>query len=273
VTRRGVLAILAFAAVLSSGLPAVADHFVPIQPGGQVLMPDGGSCTLNFVFEDPAGGRYIGTAGHCVQHLSLGARLSVRDLGEFGTLVYVSFHEDPLDWNDFALIRIDEDKVPSSSAAMRGWGGPLGAEDAFLPGTPTVFYGQATLLGDTEPTRALRAGVLQEVTASAPMRDWFIASNPSWAGDSGSGMLTARGTALGVIVGGAMVANQGGAKGPTIHKVLAELQGSGFDVALKTAPFELPAAAEQLALGMLGHCIVEPMGPPGDPDSCVRQPF
>jgi hypothetical protein len=172
-----------------------------VRPGA-VVQSDAGQCTFNFLFTGSDGRRYIGTAGHCIlgdspvggdageESWAPGAGPEARDgqdqrIGEFAYAIL----EDP---KDFALIRLDAG-VPASPQ-MCHFGGPTGV-NSDRPSGPVVLnhFGQGLALGDTVPGRtALATGM--------PDPDHVYADGAVVPGDSGSGIISADGRAVGVIV-------------------------------------------------------------------------
>src|SRR5467141_1721949 len=116
-------------------VPAAAPLGTGTCPGvrpGAIVRSDVGQCTLNFLFVGSDGGRYIGTAGHCILGTSpfggnageivwaTGMAPVARDgsgnrIGEF---IYAIL-QDP---KDFALILLDPQV--QASASMCHFGGP-----------------------------------------------------------------------------------------------------------------------------------------------------
>lgn len=167
-----------------------------VRPGALVETPLG-FCTLNFLFDGSDGGRYVGTAGHCV--LSNGGEKSwaagtgpvAKDasgdrIGEFAYAVL----SDP---KDFALIRLDAG-VPADPQ-MCHFGGPTGS-NRDTPTAPVVLhhYGQGLVLGDTVPGRTSLA------LTGMPSKDNVEAVGAVISGDSGSGVISDDGRAVGVVV-------------------------------------------------------------------------
>ena len=220
-----IIASIAAAALMALGAPARADAFTidgkrcslievpaaaPIGttpcPGvrpGALVETDKGVCSFNFLFRGADGQRYIGTAGHCILGESAvggenvgertwapGAGPVARDsegnrIGEFAYAVL----EDP---KDFALIRLDA--TAPASAQMCHFGGPTGTH-ADRPSTLTLLhhYGNGLLVGDVLPARsALALGM--------PNPDHVLATGAVVPGDSGSGIISADGRAVGVVV-------------------------------------------------------------------------
>ena len=180
-----------------------------VRPGAYVAAPQGG-CTLNFVFrarEKTAEGtrsvRYVGTAGHC----ALGAArerswapnkgpkafdVAGRKIGEFVYAVLEPGEGLIGAYRDFALIRLDGDV--KSSIAMCHFGGPTGI-NADMGGGPVVVhhYGQGLGWGETIPART-------SVVRSLNDPDVAGATGAINYGDSGAGVISADGRALGVVV-------------------------------------------------------------------------
>ncbi|HEX9711336.1 MAG TPA: hypothetical protein VGB52_02150 [Actinomycetota bacterium] len=223
---RAITATLALAAtVLLVPAPGSAvPGETPIQPGAKIFSPVG-QCTMNFVFTDPAGTLYIGTAGHCAR---VGDRVSSEE-GSFGTAVYS--HRTTV--KDFALIRIDTDRYDQVDPAVRAWGGPTGHTTATETtiGDPLLQYGFGIGFGEAAETRQ-RLGPMSNDSFTR-----YRAYVPSNFGDSGSPVLhAATGKALGVVVEFAYAT--GLSEGPTVEAILADLAAEGYALAVVTAPWE-----------------------------------
>lgn len=173
-----------------------------VRPGG-IVQSEQGQCTLNFLFEGSDGRRYIGTAGHCL----LGDSEFGGDAGEIsceageicpeafdaagmriGEFAYAVL-ESP---KDFALVRLDPgvDADPS----MCHFGAPAGLNDD-LSGEPVVlhYFGNGRIIGDLLPARSALA-------LGTPHPDHVFAQGVALPGDSGAGVLSGDGRALGVLV-------------------------------------------------------------------------
>lgn len=197
-------------------MPTAAPFGVTSCPGvrpGSVIDAGVGLCSLNFMFTDPTGQRYMGTAGHCLLAttpiggvdvgeavFSPGAGPVARDtagrrIGEFAYAVL----EDP---KDFALVRLD----PSVEANPQvcGFGGPTGVNTE-NPGllSPTVLSSFGNPLG-------LGTGVTAKtfVALGMPSDDHVFATGVVLPGDSGGPVIDAAGRAVGVVISvGLHVAN------------------------------------------------------------------
>ena len=182
-----------------------------VRPGGRVVTRIG-DCTLNFLFKAPDGTRYIGTAGHCVDpgteytfkdsdsdgngHIekvwAWGSGPAARDSARhrFGEFVYTVV--DPP--KDFALIRLDPGV--EASPEMCHFGAPRGVSTTTTDTmSPVVlrYYGNAEGVGDVAPARSA-------VALGTPDPDHIYATGLALPGDSGAGVMTADGLAIGVLV-------------------------------------------------------------------------
>ena len=188
-------------------VPAAAPLGTGTCPGvrpGAIVLTDVGQCTLNFLFQGSDGSRYIGTAGHCI----LGTSPFGGDVGEMawapgsgpvardadgnpiGEFAYAIL-QDP---KDFSLIRLDP--LVEASAAMCHFGGPTTVNDDRPDITQPVvlnWFGNGILVGTLLPARsALAAGM--------PDPDHVFADGAAAPGDSGSGIISSDGRAVGVVV-------------------------------------------------------------------------
>lgn len=165
-----------------------------VRPGA-VVNSDAGQCSFNFMWTDPTGNRYMGTAGHCIidggeQTWSYGSGPVARNAANqrVGEFVYAVL-QDP---KDFAVIRLDAGTA--ASPQMCHFGGPTGQNDD-LTNSPVVLnhFGQGLALGATVPGRTA-------VAKSMPDADHVYADGAAIFGDSGSGAISADGRAVGVLV-------------------------------------------------------------------------
>ena len=188
-------------------VPAAAPLGTGTCPGvrpGAIVLTDVGQCTLNFLFQGSDGSRYIGTAGHCI----LGTSPIGGDVGEMawapgtgpvardadgnpiGEFAYAIL-QDP---KDFSLIRLDP--LVEANPAMCHFGGPTAVNDD-RPGLTELvvlnWFGNGILVGTLLPARsALAAGM--------PDPDHVFADGAAAPGDSGSGIISSDGRAVGVVV-------------------------------------------------------------------------
>lgn len=228
---RAALAALLLVALVAPGtaraLPAAT-----IQPGAAVWIGEQ-RCTLNLVFRGPAAQTYIGTAGHCAG--APGERAYLADgVTGFGSVAFAEHTAGNVRRLDFALIRIDEERIPAVSASVRRWGGPTGiaAEDSLVAGEPILLYGNGAGTRDT-PLEG-RAGVLVSHEPSQ-----YGASIVATGGDSGSPTLVAEtGEALGIAIYTNGLHPEAHA-GHTFAFVLASLAERGWHVEPVTAPYPI----------------------------------
>ena len=188
-------------------VPTAAPVGVGSCPGvrpGAIVSSEVGQCTLNFLFEGSDGGTYIGTAGHCILGDSpiggdvgeetwspgRGPEATDADGARIGEFAYAIL-QDP---KDFALIRLDSDVT--SDPQMCHFGGPTGI-NTDTPGldSPTVLqiYGNGIGVGTVLPARSMLA-------LGMPDPDHVFAEGLVVPGDSGSGVISDDGRAVGVAV-------------------------------------------------------------------------
>src|ERR687891_1423783 len=172
-----------------------------VRPGA-IVTSDAGQCTFNFLYNGSDGERYIGTAGHSIlgdspvggdvgeESWAPGTGPVARDgegnrIGEFAYAVL----QDP---KDFALIRLDDGV--QASPQMCHFGGPNGT-NADQPSSAVVLnhFGNGLGVGSVLPARsALALGM--------PHPDHVFAQGAAVPGDSGSGVISSDGGAVGVLV-------------------------------------------------------------------------
>ena len=188
-------------------VPAAAPLGTGTCPGvrpGAIVLTDVGQCTLNFLFQGSDGSRYIGTAGHCI----LGTSPFGGDVGEMawapgtgpvardadgnpiGEFAYAIL-QDP---KDFSLIRLDP--LVEANPGMCHFGGPTAVNDD-RPGLTELvvlnWFGNGVGVGAVLPARSA-------VAAGMPSPDHVFAHGAAAPGDSGSGVISSDGRAVGVLV-------------------------------------------------------------------------
>lgn len=169
-----------------------------VRPGALVETPVG-FCTMNFLFRDARGNRYIGTAGHCIlnrgerQWGSGGGPIAKDGQGRaIGRFRYAVLSGE----KDFALIELNQSGSNRAKARMCHFGGPTGV-DGSQPRRRTValqHYGQGIVTGNLTPARTFLANGM-------PNPNHVFAKGIVAPGDSG-GPVTRRGSgrAVGVVV-------------------------------------------------------------------------
>jgi hypothetical protein len=186
-------------------VPAAAPVGAGTCPGvrpGAIVNTDVGQCTFNFLFAGSDGNRYIGTAGHCI----LAQGPIAGDVGEFtwapgtgpvatdaagqrvGEFAY-AIQQDP---KDFALIRLDPGV--EASPQMCHFGGPTGINNDLTSSLVQLqYFGNGLGVGSVLPARtALAIGM--------PDPDHVFAQGITIPGDSGGGIISSDGRAVGVVV-------------------------------------------------------------------------
>ena len=227
-SRRALLAALPVSGLLA-GIPALTasvraePNWAPaataaIRPG---VMTDtnGGQCTANFVFTDPAGAVYIGQAAHCsgtgaatdtngcdAQVLPLGTPVGVGGASRPGRLVYNSWiamqkagekNPNTCAHNDFALVQLDPADAGKVNPTVPVFGGPTRLGTGTVGGSQVYSYGNSSLrLGI--PVLSPKTGVSLGDEAGGWTRSVYTVT-PGIPGDSGSGFLNDRGEAIGVL--------------------------------------------------------------------------
>lgn len=164
-----------------------------IRPGALFSSPTA-TCTLGFMFSS-GGTRYLSTAGHCVvdegEHSwspGTGPVATDADGNAFGRFVY-GVLEDP---KDFGLIQLNPGV--QADPQMCHFGGPTGLNTT--QSTATVLlqhYGNGDIVSAVLPART-------HVALGMPDPDQVYAYGVGIFGDSGSGVISADGGAVGIFV-------------------------------------------------------------------------
>ncbi len=173
-----------------------------VRPGARV-QSKAGFCTFNFLFRSPDGQRYMGTAGHCILGMmepppgeiseltwapGTGPEAKDGDGKRIGEFTYAVL-EDP---KDFALVRLDPGV--EASPEMCHFGGPTGINSDITPDiVELAYYGLGVGVGTVLPARSA-------VAAGLPDPDHVYALGAALPGDSGSGVISSDGRAVGVLV-------------------------------------------------------------------------
>jgi hypothetical protein len=172
-----------------------------VRPGA-IVESDTGQCSFNFLFLGSDGDAFIGTAGHCILGESPvggdvgetswapGTGPEARDAGgaRIGEFAYAIL-QDP---KDFALIRLDAGVA--ASPQMCHFGGPTGVNSDLVSGAVVLHhYGNGVAIGSVLPART-------GVAIGMPDPDHVFAQAIALPGDSGSGIISDDGRAVGVVV-------------------------------------------------------------------------
>jgi hypothetical protein len=208
---------------------AAADQ-AAIHPG-TMMYTKGAQCTANFVYIDGAGHVYVGYAAHCAgegaatdtdgcstKSLPLGTRVSFREGGNLagegtrvgsGTLAYSSWvtmqklgtkAANTCAYNDLALVRVAAADAGKVNPSVPFWGGPAGIDtDGTAAGDQLYTYGNSSLRGGAAPLSPHTGISLGDQAADGGWSHPLYTVSPGIPGDSGSGFLSADGSAVGVL--------------------------------------------------------------------------
>ena len=236
VVTAGLLSSGVLAAALVTAAPATAaPTWAPadtaqIHPG-TMMYTEGAQCTGNFVFTDASSNVYLGYAAHCAgtgsatdtdgclsNSLPLGTKVTFNEGGSLvsdgtqvgtGTLAYSSW--DTMDkigttdantcaYNDFALVKVAAADVAKVNPSVPFWGGPVGIDtDGTAAGDQLYTYGNSSLRAGLEPLSPHTGISLGDNAADGGWSHPLYTLTPGIPGDSGSGFLSADGSAIGVL--------------------------------------------------------------------------
>jgi hypothetical protein len=198
---------------------------------GTMMYTKGAQCTANFVYTDAAGDVLVGYAAHCAgtgeatdtdgcstESLPLGTKVTFNDGGSLvdegtrvgrGTLVYSSWltmqqrrTSDPntCAYNDLALVRVRPADVGKVNPSVPFWGGPTGIDtDGTAAGDQVFTYGNSSLRAGASPLSPHTGISLGDAAADGGWSHPLYTVSPGIPGDSGSGFLSADGSAIGVL--------------------------------------------------------------------------
>ncbi|GAA1131439.1 hypothetical protein [Nocardioides aquiterrae] len=231
VLSSGVLAAAFSTAAPASAAPTWAPADTAQIHPGTMMYTDGAQCTANFVYTDSAGVVYVGYAAHCAgtgaatdtngcntQSLPLGTKVTFNEGGSLvsdgtqvgtGTLAYSSWdamkkagETDPntCAYNDLALVKVDAADVAKVNPSVPFWGGPTGIDtDGTAAGDRVYTYGNSSLRAGLEPLSPHTGVSLGDDPADGGWSHPLYTVTPGIPGDSGSGFLSADGSAIGVL--------------------------------------------------------------------------
>lgn len=215
----------------ASGDPTWAPAATAAIHPGTMMYTEGAQCTANFVYTDDAGRVYVGYAAHCagqgaatdtngcnVDSVPLGTRVTFTNDGSLlsegtpvghGTLVYSSWiteHQlgttDPntCAYNDLALVEVDPADVGKVNPSVPFWGGPTGIDtDGTAAGDRVYTYGNSSLRAGLSPLSPHTGVSLGDDPADGGWSHPLYTATPGVPGDSGSGFLSADGSAVGTL--------------------------------------------------------------------------
>jgi hypothetical protein len=188
--------------VLAAG-PVGTTSCPGVRPGALYSADNGNGCSMSFIFRGSDTAYYAASAGHCIWATSNigpaagkeaawgpGAGMIARDATnqQIGRFAYGIWN----DTRDFSLIRLDSSV--HATAAMCYFGGPTSMYTAHSGNMVFLkHFGNGLVFGDTIPARtAFAPDTLDPLTLRA-----YAMALP---GDSGSGVMTADGAAIGTLV-------------------------------------------------------------------------
>jgi hypothetical protein len=198
---------------------------------GTMMYTDGAQCTANFVYTDSAGNVYVGYAAHCAGtggstdtngcstgSVPLGTTVDFTNDGNLvsegtivghGKLVYSSWikmHDlgttdaNTCAYNDLALVKVDAADVGKVNPSIPFWGGPTGIDtDGTAAGDRVYTYGNSSLRGGVTQLSPHTGISLGDDPADGGWSHPLYTVTPGIPGDSGSGFVSADGTAIGVL--------------------------------------------------------------------------
>jgi hypothetical protein len=240
---------------------------------GTMMYTDGAQCTANFVFTDASGATYVGYAAHCAGQgaatdtngcdttsLPLGTKVTFNEGGSLvdeGTQVGSGTHAyscwltmqkngeknaNACAYNDLALVKVDAGDVGKVNPTVPFWGGPTGLDtNGTATGDRVYTYGNSSLRAGAEPLKPHTGASLGDDAADGGWSHPVYTVTPGIPGDSGSGFMSADGTALGVL-STVEIAPLAGSNGVgDLSKELAYAQSgsgiSGLSLVKGTEPF------------------------------------
>ena len=202
----------------------------PIHPG-TMMYTDGAQCTANFVFTDGAGNVYVGYAAHCAglgaatdtngctaPTLPVGTPVTFREGGSLisegtqvgsGTLAYSSWatmqakhttDANTCAYNDLALVKVSAADIAKVNPSVPFWGGPTGIDtNGTAAGDQLYTYGNSSLRAGISLLSPHTGISLGDDAADGGWTHPLYTVSPGIPGDSGSGFLSADGSAVGVL--------------------------------------------------------------------------
>ena len=242
---------------------------------GTMMYTSGAQCTANFVYTDDAGNVYVGYAAHCagqgeatdtngcnVDSVPLGTPVDFTNDGSLisegtivghGTLAYSSWiteHQlgtadaNTCAYNDLALVKVDAADVGKVNPSVPFWGGPTGIDtDGTQAGDQVYTYGNSSLRFGISALSPHTGVSLGDDPADGGWSHPLYTVTPGIPGDSGSGFLSADGSAIGVLSTLGLAPLPASNNIGDLAKELAFAQAhsgiTGLRLVLGTEPFDL----------------------------------
>lgn len=199
--------------------PAFKD--AKIRPGVQVITPLGtgggaGECTSDFLMRTPDNATlYLGVAAHCFGEepdklvAATGTLVAVGGIQGAGRVDFNGWAKGAVDDDDCGLVKLSNYPTMRYHVhpAVLHFGGPTGVAKGsdITPGTHVITYGNSAQRSQTDPDNPREGYVLQKEAH----RTVVGTNHPGIQGDSGSGLMTGDGQALGVLSMGTTNPSQG----------------------------------------------------------------
>lgn len=198
---------------------------------GTMMYTEGAQCTANFVFTDANQNVYVGYAAHCAglgaatdtngcdaETLKVGTPVTFNEGGSLlsdgtvvghGTLAYTSWgtmqarnesNDNVCAYNDFALVKVAAADVAKVNPSVPFWGGPVGIDtNGTEAGDQLYTYGNSSLRAGIEALSPHTGFSLGDDPADGGWSHPLYTVTPGVPGDSGSGFLSADGSAVGTL--------------------------------------------------------------------------
>ncbi len=227
----GVLATAFSTAAPASAAPTWAPAGSAAIHPGTMMYTEGAQCTANFVYTDGAGTVYVGYAAHCAgtgsstdtdgcttKSLPLGTKVTFNEGGSLvsegtqvgtGTLAYSSWDTmqkvgetdaNTCAYNDLALVKVSAADVAKVNPSVPFWGGPTGLDtDGTAAGDRVYTYGNSSLRAGISALSPHTGVSLGDNAADGGWSHPLYTVTPGIPGDSGSGFMSADGSAIGVL--------------------------------------------------------------------------
>ena len=175
-----------------------------IRPGARVVAAHL-ACTANFLFRSPDNrSLYLGVASHCfgldpAEAVDVGTPVTIAGIRNAGTVAYSGWAHDEADDNDFGLVLLSNSPAVRArvSPAMLYYGGPtqMGATVDVESGDLVMTYGNSVQRDEDDPENPREGYVVREDSGLFAV----LTEQGGVPGDSGSGLMTFDGQAVGIL--------------------------------------------------------------------------